>query len=205
MAAAGGSVLPLQGEEGAGTEVGECSGSIYGAVEEADGRGEAGRRRGKPAAARCGQPWRRPEVGDGPDRWAPPVGGCVREGREGGGRWRATWAGSELGRDEKKGGSWAAAGLGWVVLFFFFFFKSFFKPIFSTLLNSNLLHDFLQFSPNYFKDFSKTFLNNFSNIFKFKLLHKFSQSFHNYFKDFSQIYFLRLLKSHHNQNSCIST
>jgi hypothetical protein len=51
----------------------------------------------------------------------------VRErGREGGGRWRATWAESELGRDEKEGGSWAAAGLGWVVLFFF---KSFFKPI----------------------------------------------------------------------------
>jgi hypothetical protein len=26
----------------------------------------------------------RPEVGDGPDRWAPPVGGCEREKREAG-------------------------------------------------------------------------------------------------------------------------
>jgi hypothetical protein len=43
----------------------------------ARGGGKAGRRRGKPAAARCGQPWRRPKVGDG---WL-----CERE-REGGRR-----------------------------------------------------------------------------------------------------------------------
>jgi hypothetical protein len=61
MAAAGGSVQPLQGEEGAGTAVGECGGSIYGAVEEADGRGAAGnsRRRGRPVAGvGMGSGWR---------------------------------------------------------------------------------------------------------------------------------------------------
>jgi hypothetical protein len=51
----------------------------YGAVEEAEGRGEPGRRRrGAGAGGRCGD-GARPEVGDGPDRWAPPVGGCEGE------------------------------------------------------------------------------------------------------------------------------
>jgi hypothetical protein len=97
-------------------------------------RGEAGRRRGKPAAARCGQPWRRPEVGDGPDRWAPPVGGCERE------RW---WeAGVLVGRVGRKR-VWAAVGLGeGLLLFFFFFFFLFFKPIFKTNFKSNILHIF---------------------------------------------------------------
>jgi hypothetical protein len=63
----------------------ECGGSIYGAVEEVDGRGAAGnggegrRRRGEEGG-------RRPEEGDDPDRWAPPVGGRMRERGRGGGR-----------------------------------------------------------------------------------------------------------------------
>jgi hypothetical protein len=71
-----------------------------------------------------------------------------REEGERGGRWRATWAGSELGRDEKKGGSWAAvgkrketevrwaAGLGWAnrvcFLLLFFLFSFYFQIHFKT-------------------------------------------------------------------------
>jgi hypothetical protein len=71
------------------------------------------------------------EVGDGADRWAPPVGGYVRE-REGRRAERAVWAGNgELGRGRKKGeGVGRGVKLGCVVLFFSIFFKSFFKPNF---------------------------------------------------------------------------
>jgi hypothetical protein len=73
--------------------VGQC---LNGSMEEADGRGAAGE-----AGRRCGRPvrpgeGRRREVGDAPDMWAPPVGGCVGE-REGGGRW---WACGISGPDE---------------------------------------------------------------------------------------------------------
>jgi hypothetical protein len=82
-------------------------GSIYCAVGEADGRGAAGNSVGvrRPTAAR-GRKGARPEVGDGPDRWAPPVGGREREEvgeREAGGSGPA-WAETGMGR-----GSWA----GW--------------------------------------------------------------------------------------------
>jgi hypothetical protein len=60
---------------------------LDGVVEEAEGRGEPGRRQAAGAAREKGL-----EVGDGPDRWAPPVGGCVRErGREAGAG-RPAWA-----------------------------------------------------------------------------------------------------------------
>jgi hypothetical protein len=73
-------------------------------------------------------------VGDGRDRWAPPVGGCERE------RW---WeAGVLVGRVGRKR-VWAAVGLGeGLLLFFFFFFFLFFKPIFKTNFKSNILHIF---------------------------------------------------------------
>jgi hypothetical protein len=129
----------------------------------------------------------RPEVGDDLDRWAPPVGGCVRErGREG--EW-AAWAGEEMGRrrfhgplrkkrkKEEKGrggprgkeGGWAGprVEVRWVC--FFLFFQIHFKPIFQPFLNqifyifsnSNFNTNF----SNYFKGFSQTIFNNFSNIF----------------------------------------
>jgi hypothetical protein len=44
--------------------------------------GNAGRRRGRPAVGVDRGEGRRREVGDDPDRWAPPVGDRVRE-REG--------------------------------------------------------------------------------------------------------------------------
>jgi hypothetical protein len=78
--------------------------------------GEAGRRRGRPAAARPGEEGL--EVGDGPDRWAPPVGGCVRErGREAGAGGPAWAESGELGRDSKKKKregrmGWAGVGKG---------------------------------------------------------------------------------------------
>jgi hypothetical protein len=52
-----------------------------------EGRRKPGRRAGDVGGRRPAWLGRRerPEVGDGPDRWAPPVGGCVRE-REGGKR-----------------------------------------------------------------------------------------------------------------------
>jgi hypothetical protein len=53
------------------------SGGGGGARGRPDAEGEAGGRAGKRGG-------RRTEEGDGPDRWAPPVGGCVREERGGG-------------------------------------------------------------------------------------------------------------------------
>jgi hypothetical protein len=57
------------------------------------------------------------EVGDGPDRWAPPVGGCVREregrrvGRVGRKRelgrvWKKKGGGGEVGRGVGLGRRW---------------------------------------------------------------------------------------------------
>jgi hypothetical protein len=103
-----------------------------------------------------------PEVGDDYDRWAPPVGECVREGRErwvGGLSWaeRVWWADW---REEKKGeeesGPWAGwgkeRGLG---LVFFFLFSNPFKQFFSKpFFKSNLLHKFLH---TFHKPFSQLF------------------------------------------------
>jgi hypothetical protein len=83
MAAAGGSVEGGYGE-GKGREAAvvggvnaavssRCSGGGGGAR----GRPDAGRRRGRPAAGAARE--KGLEVGDGPDRWGPLVGGCVRE------------------------------------------------------------------------------------------------------------------------------
>jgi hypothetical protein len=71
-----------------------------------------------------------PEVGDDPDRWAPPVGECVREGRErevgpAGDEWAA---GSARPSGGKRAGlvGWLDREKGFgVFLFPFFFFKSF--------------------------------------------------------------------------------
>jgi hypothetical protein len=100
-----------------------------------------------------------PEVGDDPDRWAPPVGECVREGRErwaGGLSWagRVWWAGW---REEKKGRRRVGRGPDGErkgVCFFLSFsnsFKQFFQNLF---LKSNLLHNFLQ---TFHKHFSQLF------------------------------------------------
>jgi hypothetical protein len=62
--------------------VGRC---LNGVVEEADGRGEPGRRDGGAGGGGAVGWTGRPVVGDDPDRWAPPVGGCERE-RSGAGR-----------------------------------------------------------------------------------------------------------------------
>jgi hypothetical protein len=84
-----------------------------------EGGGKAWEMEKRPAAARltggCAArgEGRRREVGDDPDRWAPPVGGREREERAG--LW---WAESER---------WAAGWvwLGWVFLFFLFFSNQF--------------------------------------------------------------------------------
>jgi hypothetical protein len=60
---------------------------------------EARRRDGAGGGAAVGRKGR-PEEGDGPDRWAPPVGGCERERR-----WEA---GALVGRVGRKR-VWAAA------------------------------------------------------------------------------------------------
>jgi hypothetical protein len=70
--------------------------------------GEAGRRRGRPAAARPGEEGL--EVGDDPDRWAPRVGDRVREGRK---RAAGGVGPEELGRGgEKRKGKKEGGGLG---------------------------------------------------------------------------------------------
>jgi hypothetical protein len=83
-----------------------------------------------------------PEVGDDPDRWAPPVGECVREGE---GRWagRCGWAGKvgwAAGRRKKGSGP---DGEG--VWFCFLFFSNPFIQLFKTFLNQTLLHLFHNF------------------------------------------------------------
>jgi hypothetical protein len=129
----------------------ECGGALRGRGRRSGKAGEAGRRRGRPAAARPGEEGL--EVGDGPHRWAPPVGGCVRE-REGRGRW---WAGVGRKRGigprlekEKEGGEDGLGRRGERVssLFLFFCFFSFhffsnpFQTNFPTIFKSNLLYLF---------------------------------------------------------------
>jgi hypothetical protein len=121
----------------------ECGGSIYGAVEEVDGRGAAGnggegrRRRGEEGGAAAGGRGRPRQVGP-TCRWP-----REREGGEAGragrvGRKMVGPAGIEKGRGVGRG-----VGLFCFFLFFlsFLFLKSILKPI-SNLLNSNLLHVF---------------------------------------------------------------
>jgi hypothetical protein len=125
---ASGSSVERQFQEG---EAGRCVGvrvrSECPARWGGEGARETGRRRGVAGHGEMGAP----EVGDDPDRWAPPVGECVREGRErwaGGLSWagRVWWAdwreekkGEELGRgpDGERKGVWG--------LFFFFFSNPF--------------------------------------------------------------------------------
>jgi hypothetical protein len=125
------------------------------------------------------------------------------------------WAGSGCGprlKKRKEGEDrWAGGGIG--LMFFFFFFKSFsnlFKPFFYIFSNQILT----QISPTTLKAFDEPFLITFqtffvkskpSIFFNSNFYTNFHNLFHNYFKDFSQNFFLRLLESHHKQNSCIST
>jgi hypothetical protein len=155
----------------------------------------------------------RPEVGDGPDRWAPPVGGSVRErGREG--EWAAgqSWAARQNWvarpkagagpRMEKKGGVEVARGVGLVCLFFSFFsFSFFFKSIFKPISNLFKFKSFTcfqikiltQISPTILKAFHKLFLTTFQTYFKFKLsfflIQTFTPIFTIIFKDFFTKFF----------------
>jgi hypothetical protein len=129
------------------------------------GAGEGGRgRRGGAGDGRRGRGEEkgggRLEVGDGPDRWAPPVGGCVKE-REGSGAYGPAGA---MGR---RGFVGRGVGLNWVcfVFFFFFFFKSFLKPIFQTIFKSNILHLF-KFSHKFLQLFLQAFHKPFLTIFQ---------------------------------------
>jgi hypothetical protein len=63
---ASGSVEAVTGGERKGEAVGKCGGSIYGVVEEAEGRGEAGGRAGKRGEG-GGRRLKKPDV------WAPHV------------------------------------------------------------------------------------------------------------------------------------
>jgi hypothetical protein len=101
----------------------------------------------------------------------------------GGGPDRRAPAGSEWEREEGKlgragfvGRKRRWAGLAGRLDRFVFFFSFFFKS----------------FSNQILKPFKSVFHTNFHNLF------------HNYFKDFFAN-IVRLLKPHHNQNSCIST
>jgi hypothetical protein len=110
----------------------------------------------------------RPEVGDGPDRWAPPVGGYERE-RRWSGPMVAVGPEGFVGRCDKnkeivvgprgkKVGLDQCCGFGFVV-FFLFFFKSIFKPI-SNLFKFKSFTCFqilTQISPTILKAFHKPF------------------------------------------------
>jgi hypothetical protein len=72
---------------------------------------------------------RRREVGDDPDRWAPPVGEREREERAG--LWWAVCG--------PKASAGPRGGFGWVVFFSFFFLLQInFKPNFQTIFKSNI-------------------------------------------------------------------
>jgi hypothetical protein len=79
------------------------------------------------------------EVGDEPDRWAPPVGEREREERRRG-TGGPLWAESGAGR----GGDGGLGSRGRLDRFSFFpfLFQIHFKPIFPTIFKSNLLHLF---------------------------------------------------------------
>jgi hypothetical protein len=121
-----------------------------------------GRRRGRPAAGAARGERRRREVGDDPDRWAPPVGDRVREREEGRGSGPCGPEGLGRGGD---GGLGSRGRLDRFVFVFFFSFSNpfqiFLNEIFYIFSNSNFHTNF----SNYFKGFSQTIFNNFSNIF----------------------------------------
>jgi hypothetical protein len=161
--------------------------------------GEAGRRQAGTGAAL--------EVGDGADGWVPSVRERREEGEVNGALGRVgrkwNWAAAEKKERRKKN---VGRGLGWVCFFFFF---SFFKPISNPFKFKTFtcfqIQILTQISPTILKAFHKLFFYNFSNIF---LIQTFTQIFTNFFTIILRIFFtniLRLLKPHHNQNSCIST
>jgi hypothetical protein len=162
------------------------------------GRIEEGGVRGTRAMAGGGAAvvsWPRWEEEDGADARAPSVSGWKREealvGRRG-------ETGPRVGR------RWSGpAGLGWGLLFFF---QIHFNPI-SNLFRFKSFTSFqipilTQISPTILKAFHKPFLTTFRHILNSNLYTNFHKLFHNFFKDFFTN-ILRLLKSHHNQNSCI--
>jgi hypothetical protein len=171
-------------------------------VEEADGRGEPGRRDGDAGGGAAVGRKGRPEVGDDPDRWAPPVGGCVREregrrvGRVGRRRNGPVGLNGRANLVGRRKGWWVGPQVGLVcffLFFFLFFFKSIFKPI-SNLLKFKSFTSFqiqilTQISPTNLRTFHKPFLTTFQTYFKFKpsfffnstFTQIFLQTFHNYF------------------------
>jgi hypothetical protein len=96
-----------------------------------------------------------PELGDDPDRWAPPIGGRERGRRE------ADWAARRDGpvgpwREGEREGNGPRVEFGVYFFLFFLFFQILFK-LFSNLFKSNLFTKFSSFFSNYFKDFHKYF------------------------------------------------
>jgi hypothetical protein len=120
---------------------------LDGVVEEADGRGAAGMRDGGVGDRRPRDQGRRAGGWRRPDRWAPPVGGCVRErGKRAlvGRRWpKRGWAAAGIRKRGRGGWEVLGRGLGWLdrFCFFPFLFQIHFKS-FSNLFKLNLLHLF---------------------------------------------------------------
>jgi hypothetical protein len=122
------------------------------------GAGEGGRgRRGGAGDGRRGRGEEkgggRLEVGDDPDRWAPPVGGCVRE-REGSGAYGPA---GEMGR---RGFVGRGVGLNWVCFVLFFLFLFFFKTFFKPFLNQ-IFYIFSNFHTNFSNYFYRLFEKHF--------------------------------------------
>jgi hypothetical protein len=124
------------------------------------GVGEGGRgRRGGAGDGRRGRGEEkgggRLEVGDGPDRWAPPVGGCVKE-REGSGAYGPAGA---MGR---RGFVGRGVGLNWVCFVFSF---SFFSNPFSNQFFKPFLNQIFYIFSNFHTNFSNYFYRLFTNHF----------------------------------------
>jgi hypothetical protein len=147
-----------------------------------DGGAEGARDGGAGGGAAVGRKGR-PEVGDDPDRWAPPVGGCVREregrrvGRVGRRRNGPVGLNGRANLVGRRKGWWVGPQVGLVCFFLFiflFFFKSIFKPI-SNLFKFKYFTSFqiqilTQISPTILKAFHKLFLQLFKHILNSNLL-----------------------------------
>jgi hypothetical protein len=110
----------------------------------------AGMRRGRPVAAR-GREGAELEVGDGPDRWVPPVGEREREERRRalGGPVRpeaGSWAAAGRKRKGRKVGRGLGLGLDRFVSLFLFLFQIHFKQFFKLFLNQIFYTIFSNFS-----------------------------------------------------------